>query len=79
MLVINVLLLNFSNRVIDIMSFEGILQILSATPLIIIGFKIQCRIKSPLNQSLSESEFYGNLVYKLKKIIGRTYSLISFE
>ena len=35
-------------------------------------FKIQCRIKSRLHQGLSELEFYGDLVYKFKNIMGRT-------
>ena len=35
--------------------------------------KIQCRIKIPFsNQGLSEQQFYGDLVNKFKKIIGRT-------
>ena len=46
---------------------KGFFQVLSPTPLI--GFKIQCRI---LHQGLSEPEFYGDLVYKFKKIMGRT-------
>ena len=28
-------------------------------------------LKTPLHQGLSESEFYGDLVYKLKQIVGR--------
>ena len=32
--------------------------------------KFQVGLKSPLRQGLSEPEFYGNLVYKLKKIVG---------
>ena len=30
-------------------------------------------LKSLLHQGLSEPEFYGDLVYKFKKIMGRTY------
>ena len=37
-----------------------------------IHFKIQCRIKITLHQGLSEPEFYGDLVYKFKKIRGMT-------
>ena len=32
--------------------------------------KFQIGLKSLLRQGLSESEFYGDLVYKLKKIVG---------
>ena len=32
--------------------------------------KFQVGLKSLLFQGLSESEFYGDLVYKLKKIVG---------
>ena len=34
--------------------------------------KFNVRFKSLLHQSLSEPEFYGDLVYKFKKIMGRT-------
>ena len=37
----------------------------------LIGFYIQCRIKSLLHQGLSEPEFYCDLVFKLKKIMNR--------
>ena len=32
--------------------------------------KFQVGLKSLLHQGLSESDFYGDLVYKLKKIVG---------
>ena len=32
--------------------------------------KLQIRLKSLLRQGLSEPDFYGDLVYKLKKIVG---------
>ena len=32
--------------------------------------KIQIGLKSPLRRGLSEPEFYGNLAYKMKKIVG---------
>ena len=32
--------------------------------------KFQVGLKSPLRQGISEPEFYGNLVYKLKEIVG---------
>ena len=35
--------------------------------------KFNVGIKSLLHQGLSEPEFYGDLVYKSKKIMGRTY------
>ena len=39
-----------------------------------------CRIKISFTSGLSEPEFYGDLVYKFKKIMGRTdFFLISFE
>ena len=41
--------------------------------------KLNVGLKSLLNQCLSEPEFYGNLVYKLKKIRGLTDFLISLE
>ena len=36
-------------------------------------------VKSLLHQGLSEPEFYGDLVYKFKKIRGMTDFLISLE
>ena len=41
--------------------------------------KFNVGLKSLLHQLLSEPEFYGDLVYKFKKIMGRTDFLISFE
>ena len=34
--------------------------------------KFNAELKTPLHQGLSEPEFYGDLVYKFKKIVGRT-------
>ena len=34
--------------------------------------KFSVRFKSLLYQSISEPKFYGDLVYKFKKIMGRT-------
>ena len=34
--------------------------------------KFNVGLKSLLHQGLSETEFYGGLVYKFKKIMGRT-------
>ena len=38
--------------------------------------KFNTGLKSLLKQGLSEPEFYGDLVYKYKKIVGRNYFLI---
>ena len=40
--------------------------------------KFQVGLKSLLRQGLSESEFYGDLVYKLKKIVGSNNFLAQF-
>ena len=61
---------NFSSRAISIMIFEGFFQILS--PTLENGFLNQYRIKKLLHQGLSETEFYGDLVYKFETIMGRT-------
>ena len=39
-------------------------------------FKFQVGLKSLLHQGLSEPDFYGDLVYKLKKIVG-SYNFFS--
>ena len=41
--------------------------------------KFNVGLKSLLHQGLSEPEFYGDLVYKFKKIRGMTDFLISLE
>ena len=42
--------------------------------------KFNVGLKSLLHQGLSKPEFYGDLVYKFKKTMGRTdFFLISFE
>ena len=41
--------------------------------------KFNVGLKSLLHQGLSEPEFYGDVVYKFKKIRGMTYFLISLE
>ena len=38
--------------------------------------KVNTELKSLLKQGLSELEFYGDLVYEFKKIVGRTDFLI---
>ena len=41
--------------------------------------KFNVGLRSLLNLGLSEQEFYGDLIYKFKKIMGRTDFLIGFE
>ena len=41
--------------------------------------KFNVGLKTLLHQGLSEPEFYGDLVYKFKKIVGRVDFLISSE
>ena len=41
--------------------------------------KLNVGLKSLLHQGLSEPEFYGDLVYKFKKIMGRTDFADQFE
>ena len=41
--------------------------------------KLNDGLKSPLQQGLSEPEFYGDKVYKFKKIRDMTIFLVSFE
>ena len=69
MLINNGKQLNFSNRVIGIISVESFFQALSPTPLF--GFKIQCRINFFYIEA-NPPKFYGDLEYKFKKIMGRT-------
>ena len=40
--------------------------------------KFQVGLKSLLHQGLSEHEFYGDLVYKVKKIVGSKYFSAQF-
>ena len=40
--------------------------------------KFQVGLKSLLGQELSEPEFYGDFVYKLKKIVGSNNFLAQF-
>ena len=64
-LVIIVRLLNFSNRVIGIISLERRRhhELVS---------KFNVELKSLLHQGLLEPECFGDFVYKFKKIMGRT-------
>ena len=66
MLVIYVKLLNFSSRVISIISLERFY------PSSIAKTKFNVGLKSLLHQSLLEPECQGDLVYKFKIIMGRT-------
>ena len=70
---INVKRPNFSNRAIGIINFEKhflnfILELCRHYELIC---KYNVGLKTLLNEGLSEPEFYGDLVYKFKKLIGR--------
>ena len=71
MLVINVYLLNFSNRVISIISLGRLIFKFYRRHYELIS-KFNVGLKSLLRQGLSEPEFYGDLVYKCKKIMGMT-------
>ena len=78
MLVINVKLLNLSNRVIGITSLERFFsKFYRRQHKLVSNFNVG--LKSLLHQGLSEPQVYGDLVYKFKKIIGWLIFLISFE
>ena len=65
-LAINCLLRNFLNKAIRIINLANpFLNFIDDT---IAKFKIE--LKSLLRQGLLDPEFYGDLVYKLKKIVG---------
>ena len=64
-------LLNFSNRIIGIISLESFLFKFYRRHHELVS-KTNVGLKSLLHQGLSEPEFYGDLVYKLKKIMDRT-------
>ena len=72
MLVINVKLLNFSNRVIGIISLGRLLPSSIADTSELIS-KFNVGLKPILHQGLTEPECYGDFVYKFKKIMGMTY------
>ena len=62
MLVINVELQNFQNRVIGIINFESFfLKMYRRHHKLVIKFNV--RLKSLLQLSLPEPEFYGDFVY----------------
>ena len=69
-LAIKCYLRNFLNKTISIINFAKLFQNFIVDTLI---SKFHVRLKSLLRQELWEVAFYGNLVYKLKKIVG-TYS-----
>ena len=60
-------MLNFLNRVIGIISRERLFSKFYRRHYELIS-KFNVRLKSLLHQGLSEQEFYGDLVYKFKKI-----------
>ena len=65
---INVERPNFSNRAIGIINFEKpFLNFIVDTELI---SKYNVGLKMLLSEGLSEPEFYGDLVFKFKKLIG---------
>ena len=78
MVVINVQLLNFSNRGIGI-TILGRPFPSSIADTKNFFSKFNAGLKSLLHQGLSGPEYFGDLVYKFKKIMGRTDFLISFE
>ena len=71
MLMINASLLNFTNRVIGIISLERSFSKFYRCHYESIS-EFNIRLKILLHQGLSEPESYDDLVYKFKKIIGRT-------
>ena len=62
---IKVYLPNFSNRAIGIINFEKL------SPNVNADTKFNVGLKTLLHRGISEPEFYGDLVYKFKKIVGR--------
>ena len=78
MLIINVKRLIFSNRVIGIISLERLFSKFYRRHYNLIS-KFNVGLKFFLHQGLSEPEFYGDLVYKLKKSVGRSDSSYQFR
>ena len=68
-LAINCLLRNFLNKAIRIINFAKLFSKFYRQYYDLIS-KFQVRLKFLLRQALLELEFYGYLVYKLKKIVG---------
>ena len=68
-LAINCLLRNFLNKAICIINFAKLFSKFYRGYYDLIS-KFQVGLKSLLRQGLSEPDFYGDLVYKLKKIVG---------
>ena len=68
-LAINCLLRNFLNKAIGIKNFAKLFSKFYRGYYDLIS-KFQVGLKSLLRQGLSEPDFYGDLVYKLKKIVG---------
>ena len=66
--VIKVELPDFSNRAIGIINFERLSPNRRHYELV---SKFSVGLRTLLHQGLSEPEFYGDLVYKFKNILGR--------
>ena len=60
--------IKFSNRVVGIIRLERLFPSSIADV-----SKFNVGLKSFLHQGLSEPEVYGDLIYKFKKIMGRTH------
>ena len=69
--VINFLLVNFSIRAIGIINLEKLFSKFYRRHYELVS-KFKVGLKSLLQQVLSEPEFYGDLVYKLRKIVSKS-------
>ena len=78
MLLMNVQLLNFSNKAIGTITLERLFSKFYRRHHELVS-KFNVGLKYLLHQGLSEPEFHGDLVYKFKTIMGRTDFWISFE
>ena len=64
-------LVNFSIRAIGIINFEKLLLTFITFLTLELVSKFKVGLKSLLQQGRSETEFYGDLVYKLREIVRR--------
>ena len=69
--VIKFILLNFFIRAIGIINLKNFFSKFYRQHYKLVS-KFEIGLKSLLQQGLSEPEFDGDLVYKLRKIVGRT-------
>ena len=76
-LTINCYLRNFLNKVIGIINFAKTFSKFYRRYYDLIS-KFQVGLKSLLRQGLSEPDFYDDLVYKLKKIVGSNNLSVQF-